>query len=106
VAGTVANGGETPTVPVLQAPETNPYPHKFQVTYDDSNFEKEFQHLKSGESVPEKELSIAGRIYSIRASGSKLIFYGRWPGGALPVRQRDISYTEQPQQISALRPIP
>jgi len=91
---------------VLQAPETNPYPHKFQVTYDDSNFEKEFQHLKSGESVPEKELSIAGRIYSIRASGSKLIFYGRWPDNTLQIRQREISFTERLQQTSALRPIP
>lgn len=91
---------------MLQAPETNPYPHKFQVTYDDSNFEKEFQHLKSGESVPEKELSIAGRIYSIRASGSKLIFYGRWPDNTLQIRQREISFTERLQQTSALRPIP
>jgi len=62
---------------VLQSPETNPYPHKFQVTYeDDTTFHKDFEHLKPGETVEDKELNLAGRIYSIRASGSKLIFYG------------------------------
>ena len=61
---------------MLKNPETNPYPHKFQVTYDDSKFHEEFGHLKSGETCPERELRIAGRIYNKRASGSKLIFYG------------------------------
>ncbi|KAK1759577.1 lysine--tRNA ligase, cytoplasmic [Echria macrotheca] len=60
---------------LLKDPATNPYPHKFQVTYDDSNFHKEFEHLKPGETVEDKEISIAGRIYNIRASGAKLIFY-------------------------------
>jgi lysyl-tRNA synthetase class 2 len=61
---------------VLKNPETNPYPHKFQVTYDDSKFAEEFGHLKSGETAEDKEIRLAGRIYSIRTSGSKLIFYG------------------------------
>jgi lysyl-tRNA synthetase class 2 len=61
---------------LLQTPETNPYPHKFQVTYeDDVTFHKDYEHLKPGEIIEDKELSIAGRIYSIRASGAKLIFY-------------------------------
>jgi lysyl-tRNA synthetase class 2 len=62
---------------VLKNPETNPYPHKFQVTYDDSKFVEEFDHLKSGETAEGKELRIAGRIYNKRSSGAKLIFYGR-----------------------------
>lgn len=61
---------------LLKNPETNPYPHKFQVTYDDTKFHSEFGHLKSGETAEDKELRIAGRIYNKRASGSKLIFYG------------------------------
>ncbi|KAL2161938.1 hypothetical protein VTH06DRAFT_7723 [Thermothelomyces fergusii] len=60
---------------LLKNPETNPYPHKFQVTYDDSKFVEEFGHLKSGETAEDKEIRIAGRIYNKRASGSKLIFY-------------------------------
>jgi lysyl-tRNA synthetase class 2 len=62
---------------VLKNPETNPYPHKFNVTYDDHKFASEFGHLKSGETAEDKEIRIAGRIYNKRASGSKLIFYGR-----------------------------
>ncbi len=61
---------------MLKNPETNPYPHKFNVTYDDTKFESEFGHLKSGETAENKEIRIAGRIYNKRASGSKLIFYG------------------------------
>ena len=64
---------------VLKNPETNPYPHKFHVTYDDSEFEREFNHLKSGETAEHKVIKIAGRIYNKRASGSKLIFYGTLP---------------------------
>lgn len=61
---------------MLKNPETNPYPHKFEVTYDDSKFVEEFGHLKSGETAEDREIRIAGRIYNKRASGSKLIFYG------------------------------
>ncbi len=61
---------------MLKNPETNPYPHKFQITYEDSKFTEEFGHLKSGETAEGQEIRIAGRIYSIRTSSSKLIFYG------------------------------
>ncbi|CAP66778.1 uncharacterized protein PODANS_4_7220 [Podospora anserina S mat+] len=60
---------------LLKNPETNPYPHKFQVTYDDYKFHDEFKHLKSGEDDKNTEIRIAARIYNKRASGSKLIFY-------------------------------
>ena len=61
---------------MLKNPDTNPYPHKFQVNYDDSKFDEEFGHLKPGETAEDKMLRIAGRIYTKRASGAKLIFYG------------------------------
>lgn len=64
---------------MLKNPETNPYPHKFQVTYDDAKFYEDFGHLKSGETVEDKEIRIAARIYGVRSSGSKLIFYGMVP---------------------------
>jgi len=47
------------------------------VNYDDSKFVEDFGHLKSGENAQDKEIRIAGRIYNKRASGSKLIFYGK-----------------------------
>lgn len=56
-------------------PTLNPYPHKFNANYDHSKFFEEFGHLKSGESDKSKEIRLAGRIYNIRSSSSKLIFY-------------------------------
>ncbi|SMQ49874.1 unnamed protein product [Zymoseptoria tritici ST99CH_1A5] len=53
----------------------NPYPHKFHVTYDLANFEKEFGHLKKGEFIKEKVMSIGCRIYNIRVAGDNLRFY-------------------------------
>ncbi|KAH8173635.1 tRNA synthetases class II (D, K and n) domain-containing protein [Sarocladium implicatum] len=51
------------------------YPHKYHVTYDIRNFEKEFSHLKNGESDKTKEIQLAGRIYVKRSAGTKLFFY-------------------------------
>ena len=48
---------------------------QFEVTYDIRNFEKDFSHLKNGESMPEKKMQLAGRVFVKRVSGSKLIFY-------------------------------
>ncbi|KJY00711.1 lysyl-trna synthetase like protein [Zymoseptoria brevis] len=53
----------------------NPYPHKFHVTYDLANFEKDFGHLKKGEFIKEKVMSIGCRIYNIRVAGDNLRFY-------------------------------
>ncbi|KAK4635379.1 Lysine--tRNA ligase cla4 [Fulvia fulva] len=53
----------------------NPYPHKFSVNYDLRNFEKEYGHLKKGELVEDKTISIGCRIYNIRAAGENLRFY-------------------------------
>lgn len=53
----------------------NPYPHKYHVTYDLTNFEKEFGHLTKGEFIKDKTISVACRIYNIRVSGENLRFY-------------------------------
>jgi lysyl-tRNA synthetase class 2 len=53
----------------------NPYPHKFNVTYDLRKFVEEFGHLKSGETAPEKVIQIGARIHGKRTSGAKLAFY-------------------------------
>ncbi|KAI5293993.1 lysyl-tRNA synthetase [Ascosphaera acerosa] len=58
-----------------QTKEPNPYPHKFQVTDDLREFLKQYDHLKKAEQLPEKEVRIAGRIYTKRTSGAKLVFY-------------------------------
>nr|POE75523.1 lysine--trna ligase cla4 [Quercus suber] len=53
----------------------NPYPHKFHVTYDLRNFEKEYGHLKKGETIKDNTIAIGCRIYNIRTAGENLRFY-------------------------------
>ncbi|KAK3648338.1 lysyl-tRNA synthetase [Elasticomyces elasticus] len=53
----------------------NPFPHKFSVTYDLVNFEREYGHLKKGEHDRERTVSVAARIYNIRTAGDNLRFY-------------------------------
>ncbi|KAB5543020.1 hypothetical protein GE09DRAFT_1225168 [Coniochaeta sp. 2T2.1] len=59
----------------VEDPTLNPYPHKFQADYDHSKFFEDFSHFKSGESDKSKVIRTAGRIFNIRTSSSKLIFY-------------------------------
>ncbi|KAI9875765.1 MAG: lysyl-tRNA synthetase [Pleopsidium flavum] len=58
-----------------QSKNPNPYPHKFQVNTDLRVFLKKYESLKTGEQLTDVEVRIAGRIYTKRASGSKLVFY-------------------------------
>lgn len=53
----------------------NPYPHKFQVTNDLREFLEVHENLQKGEQKPDVPVRIAGRIYTKRASGNRLIFY-------------------------------
>ncbi|CZT43341.1 probable lysine-tRNA ligase [Rhynchosporium secalis] len=55
--------------------EPNPYPHKFNVTYNLPDFVKDYGNLKSGEHKKDIEIRIGGRIFNKRASGNKLVFY-------------------------------
>ncbi|OOF99108.1 hypothetical protein ASPCADRAFT_204765 [Aspergillus carbonarius ITEM 5010] len=55
--------------------QPDPYPHKFQVTDDLRKFLKEHEGLAKGEQKTDVPVRIAGRIYTKRASGAKLIFY-------------------------------
>ncbi|KAJ1902353.1 lysyl-tRNA synthetase [Kickxella alabastrina] len=52
-----------------------PYPHKFHVTMSVPEFIAKFGSLQPGESKPEIEVSLGGRIHNKRASGAKLRFY-------------------------------
>jgi len=45
------------------------YPHKFQVNYKLENFINDFKHLKTGETLPDKEIRVGVRIITKRASG-------------------------------------
>ncbi|KAJ5467218.1 Nucleic acid-bindingOB-fold [Penicillium sp. IBT 31633x] len=58
-----------------QTKQPDPYPHKFHVDTDLRNFVKEQEGLQKGEQKPDVPVRIAGRIYTKRSSGNKLIFY-------------------------------
>lgn len=51
------------------------YPHKFKVTMGHSEFIENFGSLEAGQVVSDVTVSLAGRLYSKRASGAKLCFY-------------------------------
>ena len=53
----------------------NPYPHKFNVVTDLREFLKQHADIKTGESRPEVEVRLGGRIFVKRASGQALVFY-------------------------------
>jgi lysyl-tRNA synthetase class 2 len=53
----------------------HPYPHKFNVTISLTEFISTYSSLESGQTLSDKEVSLAGRIHAIRESGAKLIFY-------------------------------
>ncbi|KAF2793298.1 lysyl-tRNA synthetase [Melanomma pulvis-pyrius CBS 109.77] len=55
--------------------EPNPYPHKFFVNYKVPDFVKEYEHLKKGETIPDKEIRVGVRIMTKRESGNALKFY-------------------------------
>ncbi|VDD79739.1 unnamed protein product [Mesocestoides corti] len=52
-----------------------PYPHKFHVSISLSEYIEKYSYLEPGQHLDDTEVSIAGRIYAKRESGSKLIFY-------------------------------
>ena len=53
----------------------NPFPHKFKTTYELPNFLSEFGHLKKGETLRDRVMSVACRVYNIRTAGENLRFY-------------------------------
>lgn len=64
-----------------QSKDPNPYPHKFHVTTELTEFKAEYDSLKRGETKPAIEVRVAGRIYVKRVSSTKLCFYDIRSGG-------------------------
>ncbi|CDO53769.1 hypothetical protein DV451_001012 [Geotrichum candidum] len=53
----------------------NPYPHKFHVSIRIDKFIEKYAHLKRGDELKDEKVSIAGRIFTKRESGTQLKFY-------------------------------
>ncbi|KAI5370644.1 Class II Aminoacyl-tRNA synthetase/Biotinyl protein ligase (BPL) and lipoyl protein ligase (LPL) [Septoria linicola] len=74
----------------------NPYPHKFHVTYDLRDFQNDFGHLKKGDVVKDKIISVGVRIYNIRTSGENLRFYEVAVNGAeIQIMAQNLESTSQ-----------
>mmetsp|Transcript_11706 Transcript_11706/g.31543 ORF Transcript_11706/g.31543 Transcript_11706/m.31543 type:complete len:606 (+) Transcript_11706:31-1848(+) len=58
------------------------YPHKFEVTVSLPEFVTRFAAVENGASLEDQTVSVAGRVYSKRASGAKLVFYDLKADGA------------------------
>merc|ERR1711953_199663 len=59
----------------------NPYPHKFHVSTGMQEFCEKYSSIEVG-CQSDDVVSVAGRIYSMRPSGSKLVFYDLRAEGA------------------------
>uniref|UniRef100_A0A7S0ZD52 Lysine--tRNA ligase n=1 Tax=Timspurckia oligopyrenoides TaxID=708627 RepID=A0A7S0ZD52_9RHOD len=70
------------TLARLSAEGIDPYPHKFFVTKSLPDFVNEFSGLEPGSVKEDVIVSVAGRLYSKRPSGSKLYFYDLKADGA------------------------
>lgn len=55
--------------------KVNPYPHKFEVTISIADFIAKYSHLEADKRLEGEVVSVAGRVYSKRASGTSLFFY-------------------------------
>ncbi|VDM43357.1 unnamed protein product [Toxocara canis] len=53
----------------------NPFPHKFNVTSSLVAFIEKYNHLEKDAVLEDVTVNIAGRVFSKRESGGKLIFY-------------------------------
>jgi lysyl-tRNA synthetase class 2 len=58
----------------LKSQGVNTWPHKFHVSISVPDFITKYNHLEKDQQVDE-HVTVAGRIYDKRASGSKLFFY-------------------------------
>ncbi|XP_024521886.1 lysine--tRNA ligase isoform X1 [Selaginella moellendorffii] len=54
---------------------TSPYSQMFRVSMTFDHYREKFKGLSNGERLAETTVSLAGRVMSKRASGSKLVFY-------------------------------
>lgn len=54
----------------------NPYPHKFEVSMTIPDFIEKFSDkIEPGQQLQDPMVSLAGRLYSKRAAGTRLVFY-------------------------------
>jgi lysyl-tRNA synthetase class 2 len=82
-------------VAAKKAAGANPYPHKWHVSMSVPAFVAEFAGaIEPGTTLEGREVSLAGRVYAKRASGSKLLFYDLRGEGAKVQVMADLRTSE------------
>ncbi|XP_065331984.1 lysine--tRNA ligase isoform X2 [Cloeon dipterum] len=85
----------------VKARGENPYPHKFNVEISLEEFINKYSHLKDGETLESDVKTIAGRVFAIRESGAKLIFYDlRAEGVKLQIMANAAHYASEEQFLT------
>lgn len=86
-----------------QSEGKNPFPHKFFVSLSVPEFLAKYEYLKAGEHLETEDVSVAGRIQTKRASGSKLVFYDLNSEGAKVQLMAQVQYSvETPENFAAI----
>ena len=86
----------------LEKDGVNPYPHKFQVDYRLPDYNAEFSgKTKDGERLEGTQVSIAGRIVSVRGQG-KLYFYDIRGDGAKVQIMSDLKTYESEEAFNRI----
>jgi lysyl-tRNA synthetase class 2 len=80
----------------------NPYPHKFLATLTIPQFIAKYAHLQEGEHLEEEVVSLAGRIYTKRESGAKLIFYDLHGLGSKVQIMAQAQYSESADEFASV----
>ena len=83
----------------------NPYPHKFHVTKSIPEFVTDFEVMEDGSHDENITVSVAGRLYVKRASGSKMHFYDLRADGAKIQIMSVINNYENPQAYAEIHAI-
>lgn len=85
----------------MKAAGKNPYPHKFLVSLTIPEFVTKYSHLKEGEHMEDEVVSVAGRVYTKRESGSKLIFYDIQGMGQKLQVMAQANYSESQEEFNS-----
>eukprot|EP00842_Homolaphlyctis_polyrhiza_P004207 jgi/Hompol1/4788/HPOL_003883-RA len=65
-----------------ESQQPNPYPHKFHVSLSISGFIAKYSSLADGERIDTEQVTVAGRLHTIRTQSKGLIFYDLHGEGA------------------------
>lgn len=86
--------------------DNHPYPHKFDVSLTLDEFVNKYSYLQNEETLENSQESVAGRVHSIRGTGSKLTFIDlRGDGFKLQIKVSAKSYESLESYVADMKTI-